>query len=149
MTTFTTTLWSPGGNNVGIVVPEDVVLSFGRGKRVPVIVTVDGGYRYPNTIASMGGRYLISFNAETRKATGKGAGDEIEVMLEVDDSPRTVTPPDALAAAFAAEPELAGAWERLAPSRQKAHAASVTDARTEETRQRRIKKIVAELRPRA
>ena len=38
-----------GGNNVGIDVPEDVVLAFGRGKRVPVVVTVDGGYTYRNT----------------------------------------------------------------------------------------------------
>ena len=33
------------------------VLAFGRGKRVPVVVTVDGGYTYRNTVAPMGGRY--------------------------------------------------------------------------------------------
>jgi hypothetical protein len=32
----------------------------------------------------MAGRYLISFNAETRKQTGRGAGDEVEVTLVVD-----------------------------------------------------------------
>jgi hypothetical protein len=51
---------------------------------VPVVVTVDGGYTYPTTIGVMGGRYLVSFNAETRKRTGRGAGDEIEVELVVD-----------------------------------------------------------------
>ncbi|NBE95080.1 hypothetical protein FE391_18735 [Nonomuraea sp. KC401] len=30
------------------------------------------------------GRYLVSFNAETRKNTGRSAGDEIEVALTVD-----------------------------------------------------------------
>ncbi|QTV80146.1 DUF1905 domain-containing protein [Microbacterium sp. NIBRBAC000506063] len=49
---FRTTLWASGGNNVGIVVPEEVVLGFDRGKRVPVVVTIDGDYRYRNTIAS-------------------------------------------------------------------------------------------------
>ena len=68
MPTFRTTLSPGGGNNVGIVVPEDVVLGFNRGKRVPVVVTIDGDYSYRNTITSMGGRYLISFNVETRKA---------------------------------------------------------------------------------
>ena len=54
--TFRTVLFSAGGNNVGIVVPDDVVAAFGRGKRVPVVVTIDGGYQYRNTVASMGGR---------------------------------------------------------------------------------------------
>lgn len=84
MTIFTTVLEVTGGNNVGIVVPEDLVLSFGRGKRVPVIVTIDGGYTYQTTIGVMGGRYLVSFNAETRKRTGRGAGDQIEVELVAD-----------------------------------------------------------------
>jgi hypothetical protein len=84
MTTFRTVLEPTGGNNVGIVVPEEIVLSFDRGKRVPVIVTIDGDYTYPTTIGVMGGRYLVSFNAETRKRTGRGAGDEVEVRLEVD-----------------------------------------------------------------
>ncbi len=84
MTVFRTVLESTGGNNVGIVVPEEVVLEFDRGKRVPVIVTVDGAYTYKTTIGVMGGRYLVSFNAETRKHTGRGAGDEIEVDLSAD-----------------------------------------------------------------
>lgn len=84
MTTFRTTLEATGGNNVGIVVPEEVVLGFGRGKRVPVVVTIDGGFTYATTIGVMGGRYLISFNAATRKATGRGAGDEVEVEVVVD-----------------------------------------------------------------
>lgn len=84
MTVFRTTLESTGGNNVGIVVPEDVVLGFGRGKRVPVVVTIDGEYTYRTTIGVMGGRYLVSFNADTRARTGRGAGDAIEVELVVD-----------------------------------------------------------------
>ena len=84
MTTFRTVLEATGGNNVGIVVPEEVVLGFGRGKRVPVIVTIDGDYTFSTTIGVLGGRYLVSFNAETRKQTGLGTGDEIEVELIAD-----------------------------------------------------------------
>ena len=84
MPRFRTVLEATGGNNVGIVVPEDVVVSFERGKRVPVIVTIDGDYTYKTTIGVMGGRYLVSFNAETRKQTGRAAGDEVEVALIVD-----------------------------------------------------------------
>lgn len=84
MTTFRTVLEATGGHNVAIVVPESTVLAFDRGKRVPVIVTIDGGYTYKTTIGVMGGRYLVSFNAETRRQTGRGAGDEIEVELVAD-----------------------------------------------------------------
>ena len=84
--TFRTTLEATGGNNVAIVVPDEVVSAFDHGKRVPVIVTVDGDYSYPNSISVMGERFLISFNAETRKATGRGAGDEVDVDLELDAS---------------------------------------------------------------
>ena len=83
-TTFRTVLLATGGNNVGIEVPEEVLLAFDHGKRVPVIVTIDGGYTYATTTGVMGGKYLISFNAETRKHTGRAAGDEVEVTLVLD-----------------------------------------------------------------
>ncbi len=146
MVSFRTTLWSAGGNNVGIVVPEEVVLGLGRGKRVPVVVTVDGDYTYRTTIASRGGQYLISFNAQTRAATGRGAGDEIEVSLEVDDAPRTVEVPAPLAAAFAEDAAAATAWAALSYSKQRAHAESIEGAKTEETRARRVQKVLDALR---
>jgi len=146
MVSFTTTLWAAGGSNVGIVVPEDIVLGFGRGKRVPVVVTIDGDYSYRNSIASMGGRFLISFNAETRAATGKSAGDEIEVTLDVDDEPRTVDIPAELAAALAADPAAAQMWSTLSNSKQRAHAQSVADAKSENTRTRRVQNIMEALR---
>lgn len=143
MTTFRTTLWPGGGNNVGIVVPEDVVLEFDRGRRVPVVVTIDGGFTYRNTITRMGGQYLISFNAATREATGRGAGDEVEVTLEVDDQPRTVDVPEVLAAALADDSEAAKAWAALSYSKQRQHAEPIAAAKTEETRQRRLAKTMA------
>jgi hypothetical protein len=144
---FRTTLLGAGGNNVGIVVPEEVVLGFDRGKRVPVVVTIDGGYTYRNTIASMGGRFLISFNAETRAATGRGAGDEVEVTLEVDDAPRTVEVPAELAAAFAADQDAAKAWDALSYSKQRAHATAVESAKSDDTRARRVQGVIEALRP--
>ena len=143
--TFRTTLWASGGNNVGIVVPEDVLQGFGRGTRVPVVVTIDGGHTYRTTIASMGGRFLVTFNAATRAATGRGAGDEVEVRLEVDDAPRTVEVPPLLAEAFATHPAAADAWATLSYSRQRAHAESVAGARTSETAARRVEKVLAAL----
>lgn len=133
------------GNNVGIVVPEEVVLSFGAGKRVPVVVTIDEGYSYRNTISSMGGRYLISFNADTRAKTGRGGGDEVEVRLEHDTAPRTVEMPQPLAEALAGDPRGADAWMRLPPSQQKEHARSISEAKGDDTRARRVAKVAEKL----
>jgi len=143
--TFRTTLWAGGGNNVGIVVPEEVVAAFGRGKRVPVVVTIDGGYQYRNTITSMGGQFLISFNAETRKITGRGGGDEVEVRLDVDDAPRVIQVPTDLAAELAKDAEAQAAWDELSYSRQRGHAESIAGAKTDETRARRVAKVVTAL----
>lgn len=143
--TFRTTLWA-AGNNVGIVVPPEVVTAFQRGKRVPVVVTIDGGYQYRNTIASMGGRFLISFNAETRKATGRGAGDEVEVRLDVDDAPRVIEVPADLAAELEQDDAVRAAWEALSYSKQRGHAESITGAKAADTRARRVAKVLDALR---
>ena len=142
MPSFTTTLFLDG-NNVGIEVPEDVVESFDAGKRVPVTVTI-AGYSYPSTIAVMGGRYLIPLAREHRVAAGVAGGETHEVTLVHDTSPRITPVPDDLAEALAA----AGVWERfdaLAPSHRKEHVRSVTDAKTDATRQRRVAKVVEAL----
>jgi hypothetical protein len=144
MPTFRTTLLS-SGNNVGIQVPEEIVLSFGVGKRVPVVVTIDGDYSYRNTISSMGGRYLISFNAETRAATGRTGGDEVEVTLAHDTAPRTVEMPEALATALAGDTAAHAAWEKMAPSQQKEHARAIAEAKGDDTRARRVAKAVEAL----
>jgi hypothetical protein len=144
--TFRTELFAAGGKNVGIVVPDDVVAAFERGKRVPVVVTIDGGYQYRNTIASMGGRFLISFNAETRKATGRGAGDEVEVRLDLDDAPRVVEVPPELAVELDSDAGAKAAWEKLSFSHQRAHAESITGAKAADTRARRVEKVLAALR---
>ncbi|MFF2716755.1 YdeI/OmpD-associated family protein [Streptomyces sp. NPDC058011] len=142
---FRTTMFL-SGNNTGIEVPEDVVEALGAGKRPPVNVTVNG-YAYRSTVAPMGGRYLIPFSSDKRKETGIAGGDAIEVELTLDTAPRTVEPPEDLAAALAAAPGAAEAFAALSPSRQKAHITSVEGAKTEATRERRIAKAVAELTP--
>lgn len=143
MPSFTTTLLLTG-NNVGIVVPEDVVLSFGAGKRVPVIVTI-AGYSYPSTIAVMGGQYLVGVAAQHRRAAGVAGGETHEVTLTHDTSARDTPVPDDLAAAIA-EAGLSEKFAALAPSHRKEHVRSVADAKSDVTRQRRIEKVVEALR---
>lgn len=144
MSTFTTTLLQLG-NNVGIEIPDEVVAELG-GKRVPVVVTLDGGYSYRSTTAVMGGKNLVGLNAAHRAASGAAGGQVVEVTIVRDDAPREVEVPEALAAALAADPVATAAWDRLAYSHRKEHARAIDDAKSEETRARRVAKTVSMLR---
>ena len=132
------------GNNTGIEVPFEVIEALGGGRKPPVVVTVNG-YEYRNTVAVMGGKYMISFSSDKRAATGIGGGDPIVVDLELDTAPRTVEVPDDLAAALDAAPGARSAFDALSPSMRKAHVTAVEGAKAAETRQRRIDGIVAKL----
>jgi hypothetical protein len=145
MVTLRTTLVATGGTTTGVEVPEDVVLGFGRGKRVPVVVTING-HAYRGSVAAYAGGYWVGVSAANREAAGIGAGEPVEVTLEVDDAPRTVeVPPDLAAALAAGGPTMAEAWAALSYSRQRAHVLAVEGAKTDATRERRLASVVASL----
>jgi hypothetical protein len=141
--TFTTTI-KMDGNNTGIEVPPEVIAQLGTSKKPPVVVTV-AGYTYRNTVAVMGGHYMISLSKANREAAGVKGGDKVEVTLELDTAPRTVDVPDDLAAALAAKPGARAAFDASSPSKRKEFVRQVEDAKTRETRERRIAGIVAKL----
>lgn len=142
---FRATLILGGKTATGIQVPDAVVEGLGAGKRPPVRVTVNG-YTYRTTVAPMGGAFWIPLAAEHRTAAGVQAGDEVEVRMELDTEPRAVDVPDDLAAALAAQPGAKEAFAKLSYSNQRRHVLSVEDAKTPETRQRRVDKVLAALR---
>lgn len=132
------------GSNTGIEVPPAVLDELGGGKRPLVSVTVNDSYSYRSAVAPMAGRYLIAFSSDKRAATGLEGGEAITVELTLDTEPRTVEVPDDLAAALA-EAGLRDAFDKLAPSQQKAHVTSVEGAKAAETRARRVAAVVEKL----
>jgi hypothetical protein len=140
---FTTTLQLHGKTATGIDVPEEVVAALGQGKKPKVVVTVNG-YSYRSSVAVMGGQSLVPLAAEHRTAAGVEAGQVIEVDLELDTAPREVEVPEALAAALDAAGKRA-AFDALNYTTRKEHARSVTEAKQEATRERRIAKVVDSL----
>ncbi|MEV6964512.1 YdeI/OmpD-associated family protein [Hamadaea sp. NPDC051192] len=133
-----------GKTATGIVVPDEVVEALAAGKRPAVRATIRE-HTYETTIAPMGGRFLMPVSSDVRAAAGVAAGDEVEVTVEVDASPRQVEVPDDLAAALDAVPAARKTFDGLSVSLRKYHVTQVTGAKTDETRQRRIEKSVATL----
>ena len=133
-----------GKSATGIVVPPEVVDGLGSSRKPAVTVTING-YSYPSTVASMGGRFLLPVSAEVRAGAGVQAGDVVDIDVELDTAPRTVEVPADLAKALKAAPEAKKAFDALSYSNQRRHVLSVEGAKTAETRERRIAKVVAEL----
>jgi hypothetical protein len=142
---FRTVLRLHGKTATGIEVPPDLVEALGHGRKPPVAVTLKG-HTYRSTVAFMGGKYLVGVSAENRAAASVAAGDEIDVRLELDDAPREVDVPEDLAAALAADPAAAAAFARLSFTRRKEHALSVSSAKGDDTRRRRLAKVLETLR---
>ncbi len=144
MVRFRATIELRGKTACGISVPPEVVEALGHGKRPPVKVTL-GGYTYRSTIAPYTGEFLIGVSAENRAAAGVSAGQVVDVELELDLAPRVIDVPPDFAAALDAAPTARRAFEALSYSNKSAFVISIKDAKTAETRQRRIDKAIATL----
>jgi hypothetical protein len=140
---FRATLELGGKTATGVHVPDRVVESLGAGGRPPVRVTING-HSYPSTIASMGGRFMLPVSAENRSCAGASAGDELDIRVELDTTPRTVEVPSDLADALGRDAGAKRTFEELSYSRQRRYVLSVEGAKQPETRKRRIEKAVAE-----
>lgn len=141
---FTTTIQG-SGTKTGIVVPQEVVEALGAGRKPPVVVTINGA-SYRSSIAVMGGQNMIGVSAANRALTGVAGGDTVEVDVEVDTQPRVVEVPEDLAAALEADPEAKAFYATLNYSSQRRYVEPLADAKTAETRARRVAKVVADLR---
>ena len=142
---FRTTVQLEGKTATGLRVPADVVQALGTGKRPPVRVTI-GSHTYRSTVAAYGGVFMLPLSAENREAAGVAAGDEVDVDIELDTEPREVAMPADFAAALALEPEARRFFEGLSYSQQRWFVLGIEDAKTPETRQRRIDAAVVRLR---
>ena len=85
-------------------------------------------------------------SAKVREGAGVAGGDEVAVDIELDTEPREVTVPPDLAAALKRAADARGAFDGLSYSRKQRLVLPIEDAKTAETRQRRIDKGVSMLR---
>lgn len=141
---FRAKLLLAGKTATGFEVPASAVESLGAGKKPPVRVTING-YTYRNTIAVMGGVYMLGVSAENRAAAKVAAGDTLDVTLELDTAPREVTVPPDFAAALKRDPTAKKFFDSLSYSNRRRHVDLIEGAKTGETRERRISKAVEQL----
>lgn len=142
---FRTVVELRGPTATGFQVPLEVVEALGAGKRPPVLVTING-FTYRSTVAVYGGEILLGISAENRVGTGARAGDEIEVEVVLDTAVREVEIPADLGSALDADPAARQFFDRLSYSNKRRFVIPIDDAKSPETRQRRIEATVVRMR---
>jgi Bacteriocin-protection, YdeI or OmpD-Associated/Domain of unknown function (DUF1905) len=142
---FRTTILSAGKTAAGIEIPIEVVDALGTSRKPPVKVTING-FTYRSTVATVDGRFMVGVSNDVRKAAGVAAGETVDVELELDTEPRQVTIPPDLGAALDADEGAKQFFDGLSYSNKRRIVEPIADAKTPETRQRRIESSIARLR---
>jgi hypothetical protein len=91
-----------------------------------------------------GDRFMLPFNAKMRKGTGKKAGDKVVVQLELDKTKFQLSAD--MIACLEDDPVAYDHFRQLPPSHQRYHSKFIDDAKTPETKAKRIGMMLSALR---
>ena len=93
-----------------------------------------------------GRELLVGLNRQVRDGADDQADDQAELTIDLDQMPREVQVPEALAAALAADPQAAASFEQMAFTHRKEYARWIAEAKRAETRQRRVAQALEMIR---
>jgi hypothetical protein len=140
------TTLQPRGPAAAVVLTDEQVAAVGEGRRAfPVRATI-GDFSWSGRVTRMGGEHLLGLSKAIRAGAGVEAGDAVTVAIALDDAPREVEVPPALAAALEGDAEAREKFEALAFTHRKEFARWVAEAKREETRERRVAQALEMLR---
>ena len=137
------------GKEAGVVSaitpPIDVRETFGTRGRVPVKGTING-YPFRSSLMPMGGCHMMPVNKALCESSGTKPGDIVDVVMECDVEERIVKAPPALAKELKRSKKAQERWEMLAFTHRKEMAIAISGAKHEETRKRRLVKVMQVLK---
>jgi len=125
--------------------PFDVTEVFGTRARVPVRGTING-FPFRSSLMPMGGCHGMAVNKTTRDGAKAKAGDVVDIVMQRDEEQRTVEAPPELKKELAKNKKATERCESLAFTHKKEMANSIRDAKQEETRKRRLAKVMQVLK---
>jgi hypothetical protein len=137
------------GKEAGVVAaitpPVSVPEFFGTRARVPIRGTING-YPYRSSLSPCGTKHMMPVNRILREGAGVQPGDMVDVVMERDEEERTVEAPPVLKKELAKNKAAQANWEKLSFTHKKEMALAITGAKQEETRARRLGKIMQVLK---
>jgi hypothetical protein len=133
------------GGGAYVLFPYDVEQEFGTRGKIPVKAKI-GGVAYTGSLIKYGApHHMLPLLKAIREQIGKAPGDFVQVELSKDDAPRTVEVPAELRAAMRKGGVLS-VFEGLSYTHRKEYCRWITEAKKEETRQRRLEQALEMLR---
>ena len=142
---FTATVQEGTGGGAYVSFPYDVEAEFGAKGRVPVRATFNGA-PYTGSLMKYGSpQHMLGILKSIRNKIGAQIGDKIQVEVWKDDTPRTVEVPAELQRAMKAGAVLEF-FQSLSYSHRKEYCRWISDAKTEETRLKRVAKALEMLK---
>jgi hypothetical protein len=123
-----------------VAVPAAVSAALGAG-RVHIAGTVNGTPIHTSLTPVEGGRHRLFLNRRVREAAKLGPGDRVKVVLDRNVAPREEPLPDDLVQALR-EADVLDAFRRIARSTRNELVHWIEDARTEPTREKRIRNAI-------
>ena len=134
-------LSAEGSGGAYVKIPFDVEATFGK-KRVPIAATFDG-IAYRGTLVRMGSpEHILIIRKDIRAQIGKQPGDAVFVTIEEDTAPRIVTVPDDFQKILAENPTAKANFDQQSYTHQKEYVNWITEAKKQETRERRMAKAI-------
>ena len=138
---FTVKLEGKGTSVAWLNAPFDVIKVFGTRARVPVRGTING-FAFRSSLMPMGGCHGMAINKSMRHGAGVKAGDTVSVVMERDEGKRIVEAPALLKKEMGKSKTAQAKWEKLSFMNKKEIALSISSAKQEETRRRRLAKAM-------
>jgi hypothetical protein len=128
-----------------VIVPPNVVAALGGGARIPVVARYAGEVTESTLVPAGGSKRRLVLQMGALRPAGLDAGALIEITLtRAEGTHKRPLPPD-LQRALQFRPTAAAELDRSSPSTWRMIMESLDRARTPETRQSRIEKIVEHL----
>jgi len=130
-----------GSSGAALAAPFSVQEVFGTPGRVPVCGTING-YPFRSSLMPMGGCHRMVVNQTIRKGAGVKAGDKVRVVMKRDGDERVVEIPPPLKKLLSKSKQAQRNWEKRPSTHQKEIARWITEAKKDETRQRRLAEVM-------
>ncbi|HKS72051.1 MAG TPA: YdeI/OmpD-associated family protein [Terriglobales bacterium] len=137
------------GKEAGVVSaitpPIDVIETFGTRGRVAVRGTING-FPFRSSLMPMGGCHMMPVNKTLCEGAGVKPGDLVDVVMQRDEEERTVDAPPELEKELKKNKKALERWTSLSFTHKKEMAACISGAKQEETKKRRLAKVVQVLK---
>jgi antitoxin component of MazEF toxin-antitoxin module len=131
------------GNHASLSIPNIVLEKLGANRRAPLKITVNG-HSYRSTATGVGGECRVVFPQREREQANAQDGDTVSVTLELELGYREVDLPAELKIALS-KAKLLKKFDALTYSKRREFARQIDEAKAEETKARRIQKVIDSL----